>query len=235
MIDRVLRLTIFRVACVQAAVIVMSLGAAIAGLTDVQFSLPGYFWVMTCAVATALYLLFIDKLGRESGLNDFGLLFYNNLLAFPFMFGSLVFSGEITRVLDYPRLHDPIFQVPPLASNQPHLRTAPAPARHAHGLAPLPLSQSWQMMACFCLAPSVIHRCAPAGVFHRVGDAGIPPQLPHLHVHSRQLPPHHFDHGDHQGPGDKRPRDDSIRRLPIQRPQYGLTASSPHAPHTPST
>jgi hypothetical protein len=50
----------------------MSLGAAIAGLTDVQFSLPGYFWVMTCAVSTALYLLFIDKLGRESGLNDFG-------------------------------------------------------------------------------------------------------------------------------------------------------------------
>ena len=25
-----------------------------------------------CAVSTALYLLFIDKLGRESGLNDFG-------------------------------------------------------------------------------------------------------------------------------------------------------------------
>jgi hypothetical protein len=50
----------------------MSLGAAIAGLTDVQFSIPGYFWVMTCAVSTALYLLFIDKLGRESGLNDFG-------------------------------------------------------------------------------------------------------------------------------------------------------------------
>jgi hypothetical protein len=26
------------------------------------------------------------------------------------MFGSLIVSGELTRVLDYPRLHDPVFQ-----------------------------------------------------------------------------------------------------------------------------
>jgi hypothetical protein len=50
----------------------MTIGAAIAGLTDLQFSLPGYFWVTLCAISTAVYLLFIDKLGRESGLNDFG-------------------------------------------------------------------------------------------------------------------------------------------------------------------
>ncbi len=59
-------------AALQMAVVVMTLGAAIAGLTDLQFSLVGYFWVIICAVSTAFYLLFIDKLGRESGLNDFG-------------------------------------------------------------------------------------------------------------------------------------------------------------------
>ncbi len=37
------------------------------GLTDITFSLPGYCWVITCAVSTALYLLFISKLGAESG------------------------------------------------------------------------------------------------------------------------------------------------------------------------
>uniref|UniRef100_A0A7S0EDN4 Sugar phosphate transporter domain-containing protein n=1 Tax=Hanusia phi TaxID=3032 RepID=A0A7S0EDN4_9CRYP len=93
------------------AVFVMSAGAAIAGLTDLTFSLPGYFWVLTCAVSTALYLLFISKLGKESGLNDFGLLFYNNLLAFPFMLVSLFLSGELNHVTEYPNLHDLDFQI----------------------------------------------------------------------------------------------------------------------------
>jgi len=95
----------------QAAVLVMSLGAAVAGFTDLTFSLPGYCWVLTCAVSTALYLLFIDKLGRESGLPDLGLLFYNNLLSFPLMLGSLLLSGELNEVMKYPRLYDRDFQV----------------------------------------------------------------------------------------------------------------------------
>ncbi|EKX49335.1 hypothetical protein GUITHDRAFT_136021 [Guillardia theta CCMP2712] len=93
------------------AVFVMSAGAAIAGLTDLTFSLPGYFWVLTCAISTALYLLFISKLGKESGLNDFGLLFYNNLLALPFMLISLFLSGELNHVTEYPNLHDLDFQI----------------------------------------------------------------------------------------------------------------------------
>ena len=75
----------------------MCVGAALAGLTDLTFSIPGYAWafvsrptaraarcerrfrdpgeparLQVCAVSTATYLLFIDKLGRESGLNDLG-------------------------------------------------------------------------------------------------------------------------------------------------------------------
>jgi solute carrier family 35 protein len=92
------------------AVIVMTLGAAIAGLTDLTFSLPGYCWVITCAVSTALYLLFISKLGKESGLNDLGLLFYNNLLALPFMGLSLVLSGELPLVMQYKWLNTLDFQ-----------------------------------------------------------------------------------------------------------------------------
>lgn len=95
----------------QRAVILMSVGAAIAGLTDLTFSLPGYFWVITCAVSTALYLLFISKLGKESGLNDLGLLFYNNLLALPFMLGSLLLSGELPLVAQYKYLHTLDFQI----------------------------------------------------------------------------------------------------------------------------
>lgn len=93
------------------AVLVMTGGAAIAGFTDLTFSLPGYCWVLTCAVSTALYLLFISKLGRESGLNDLGLLFYNNLLALPFMGVSLLLSGELPLVAAYKWLHTLDFQV----------------------------------------------------------------------------------------------------------------------------
>eukprot|EP00292_Cryptomonas_paramecium_P009095 CAMPEP_0113695706 /NCGR_PEP_ID=MMETSP0038_2-20120614/21061_1 /TAXON_ID=2898 /ORGANISM="Cryptomonas paramecium" /LENGTH=257 /DNA_ID=CAMNT_0000618303 /DNA_START=246 /DNA_END=1015 /DNA_ORIENTATION=+ /assembly_acc=CAM_ASM_000170 len=95
----------------QLAVIVMTIGAAIAGLTDITFNFVGYFWVLICAFSTALYLLFIDKLGRESGLNDFGLLFYNNVLALPFMVGSLLVSGELEGVRQYKLLYDAKFQL----------------------------------------------------------------------------------------------------------------------------
>ena len=39
------------------------------------------------------------------------LLFYNNLLSFPFMFASLLASGEMDSVMDYPHLHSTSFQV----------------------------------------------------------------------------------------------------------------------------
>lgn len=67
----------------QAAVLTMCIGAAIAGITDLAFSLPGYCWVITCAVSTAIYLLFIDKLGKESGLNTFGSAPAAHTLMFP--------------------------------------------------------------------------------------------------------------------------------------------------------
>jgi solute carrier family 35 protein len=119
----------------QRAVIVMSLGAAIAGLTDLTFSLPGYFWVITCAVSTALYLLFISKLGKESGLNDLGLLFYNNLLALPFMLASLLLSGELPLVAQYKFLHTIDFQVFFLVSAMQVSPRGPVPSRRCTRLA----------------------------------------------------------------------------------------------------
>eukprot|EP00286_Rhodomonas_abbreviata_P029262 CAMPEP_0181299760 /NCGR_PEP_ID=MMETSP1101-20121128/6523_1 /TAXON_ID=46948 /ORGANISM="Rhodomonas abbreviata, Strain Caron Lab Isolate" /LENGTH=255 /DNA_ID=CAMNT_0023404941 /DNA_START=314 /DNA_END=1077 /DNA_ORIENTATION=- len=95
----------------QAAVVVMCIGAAIAGVTDITYSLPGYCWVITCAISTAVYLLFIEKLGKESGLSDLALLFYNNMLSMPFMLVALLLSGELYTVPLYPRLYDLDFQV----------------------------------------------------------------------------------------------------------------------------
>ena len=47
----------------------------------------------------------------HAGLNDLGLLFYNNLLALPFMGVSLLLSGELPLVAAYKWLHTLDFQV----------------------------------------------------------------------------------------------------------------------------
>ena len=51
----------------QVSIVVMVTGAAIAGLTDLSYSLPGYIWVSICAVSTAAYLLLIRKLSDKTG------------------------------------------------------------------------------------------------------------------------------------------------------------------------
>ena len=116
----VIKVALFAVRCaVQAALAVMVAGAALAGLTDLTFSLPGYTWVLICAISTAVYLLLIKSLNRDTGrrlqrssglvtlmqahtvlmlynisviagLNQHALLLYNTMIALPLM---LVFSG----------------------------------------------------------------------------------------------------------------------------------------------
>ena len=51
----------------QVSIVVMVTGAAIAGFTDLSYSLPGYIWVSICAVSTAAYLLLIRKLSDKTG------------------------------------------------------------------------------------------------------------------------------------------------------------------------
>lgn len=51
------------------------------------------------------------KSGAESGINNFGLLFYNSLLAIPFVLFISAFTGELFDVIDYPKLNDIDFQV----------------------------------------------------------------------------------------------------------------------------
>jgi len=95
----------------RVAVLVMSLGAMIAGLTDLTFSLPGYIWVTVCAFSTSFYLLLIAKQGSATGLNNFGLLFCNTALAFPAMLISWFLSDELTTIWQHPSIHDRLFQI----------------------------------------------------------------------------------------------------------------------------
>jgi len=65
------------------SVIMMVLGAVIAGWGDIEFDLYGYFLTALNCLITAAYLVLIAKKSKETGLNTFGLMFYNNLLSLP--------------------------------------------------------------------------------------------------------------------------------------------------------
>ncbi|GAB4824177.1 hypothetical protein N2152v2_011223 [Parachlorella kessleri] len=104
------------------ALVLMVGGAAVAGITDLTFSLPGYSWVAVCVVSTAVYLLLIKKLKDVTGLGqttlllyDRGLgqntlLLYNSLLALPLMSTHLLLgTRELRGVAAFPALATPSF------------------------------------------------------------------------------------------------------------------------------
>ena len=51
----------------QGSIVVMLIGAVVAGATDLTYSLPGYIWVSICAISTAMYLLLIRALKDSTG------------------------------------------------------------------------------------------------------------------------------------------------------------------------
>ena len=125
----------------QGSILVMIVGAVIAGATDLSYSLPGYIYVSVCAVSTAVYLILIrlisDKTGKLwdakvyalhrgtrgaegdetshmvcAGLSPSGLQFYNNCIALPMMFSYMVLAtNELREMAVLPQIRDPHFLV----------------------------------------------------------------------------------------------------------------------------
>jgi len=86
-------------------------GAIIAGLGDLTFDMLGYLLACFSCLAQASYLVYVAKTGAESGINTFGLLFYNSLLAIPFVFVIVLVLGEFQAVSEYPNLWALDFQI----------------------------------------------------------------------------------------------------------------------------
>lgn len=94
----------------MAAILVMITGAALAGATDLSFNTAGYAWVGVCVFSTAAFLILIRTLGKELGLNQHALLFYNNVLSLPMMLAwFLLATDEPHTVLTAPQWQDPSF------------------------------------------------------------------------------------------------------------------------------
>jgi len=96
---------------VKKSVFVIVAGAVVAGIGDLTFDPIAYMLAFLSCFAQAAYLLFVAKTGAETGINSFGLLFYNSLLAVPFVFFFVILNGEVEGVVNYDRLGSYDFQM----------------------------------------------------------------------------------------------------------------------------
>lgn len=87
------------------SIYLMVFGAIIAGAGDISFSMIGYLLIMANCVITALYLILIAKKSKETRLDTFGLMFYNNLLSLPFVVILVLFT-EAHDVQSYDKWQD---------------------------------------------------------------------------------------------------------------------------------
>ncbi|EFA77914.1 hypothetical protein PPL_08555 [Heterostelium album PN500] len=65
------------------SVVLMVVGAMIAGWGDVTFDFIGSIYILFNCFVTAGYLIYIAKKSKETGLNTFGLMFYCNIISIP--------------------------------------------------------------------------------------------------------------------------------------------------------
>ncbi|KAK9817301.1 hypothetical protein WJX72_012400 [[Myrmecia] bisecta] len=94
----------------MGSILLMVVGAVVAGATDLTYSLPGYIWVSICAVSTAVYLLLIRMLKDKTGLSQSALMLYNNVLGLPLMLSYMVVAtDEVKQVPLFPKLYDATF------------------------------------------------------------------------------------------------------------------------------
>lgn len=83
------------------AVMLMVLGAVIAGMNDMEFNLYGYFMVVLNNVATSVYLIMIGRISKKSGLNAFGLMWTNGIWCGAPLFALSLLRGEVFSTIIY--------------------------------------------------------------------------------------------------------------------------------------
>lgn len=97
----------------------MVLSAICGAFTDLAFSPAGYFWAIVNSGFTAANMLYLKivmekvKAYTSNGekLDEFSMVFYNNVLSLPLIFLMMVFRGELSIVLEQPDLYNPAFLI----------------------------------------------------------------------------------------------------------------------------
>jgi solute carrier family 35 len=93
------------------AVLLMVVGAIVAGVNDMEFTLYGYVMVCLNNMATAVYLLTIGRISKVSGLNAFGLMWTNAIWCMGPLFLVSLIKGEIWGTIVYVNENEGFFKV----------------------------------------------------------------------------------------------------------------------------
>ena len=98
---------------VLCAVLVMIVGSLIGGWGDLHYDPLGYFYVLLNNGITALYLVWMKRTCNETKLqhDQWGVMYYNSLLAVPVLVLFALFNGEAARVVSFPYLNSVGFQL----------------------------------------------------------------------------------------------------------------------------
>jgi drug/metabolite transporter (DMT)-like permease len=84
-----------------ASLCVIVFGSLCGSVTDLEFNLVGYFWMLVSILSSALYLVSIKVAFRDYHIEEFTLVFYNNLFSIPFFFLSSLSGGMFMHALKY--------------------------------------------------------------------------------------------------------------------------------------
>lgn len=92
-------------------VIVIVLGAGIAAAKDLTFDMESYVFIFFANLFSSLYAVFINVTKKETGLDVFGMLYYNYLVLLPLVIILGVVTGDFEASLNFPHLYDFSFQI----------------------------------------------------------------------------------------------------------------------------
>lgn len=90
---------------------IMCLGAAIAAWRDLSYDSVSYFYLLLTNLFTSLYTVNINVVKRETKLNVWSILIYNNVTTLPFLFLLAWYTGDLQRTWNFPHMHNSFFQV----------------------------------------------------------------------------------------------------------------------------
>lgn len=82
------------------SVLIMVVGAILAGANDLEFNLYGYVWMAINCVFTASYVLYMRFASTSIKLPKFGMVYYNNLLSMALLLPVCVARNEFSAFLD---------------------------------------------------------------------------------------------------------------------------------------
>ncbi|XP_067679876.1 nucleotide sugar transporter SLC35D2-like [Haliotis asinina] len=93
----------------KLTVLLMILGAVIAGSTDLAFDLTGYVMILLNDVFTAMYNIYVKKKLDSKELGKYGVLFYNSLFMILPTLLLAQYNGEIDKAILYKEWKNPLF------------------------------------------------------------------------------------------------------------------------------